>query len=438
MDGLIMAVQLIMGLSLLVILHEFGHYIAARAFGIKVEKFYLFFDAWGFKLFKFKKGDTEYGIGWLPLGGYVKISGMIDESMDKEAMKEEPKSWEFRSKPAWQRLIVMLGGVVMNVIVGFIIFIFINLHYTKGYIPTDEVNADGIYAYSTGQQIGFRTGDKIISVNGNKIERFSDATSIEVLFGAEIVVDRNGEQITINVPDSTYKLLKSSGFPIFAETNYPFIVDSILPDNNADKAGVKKGDKFLSVNDIEINTFGQFSELLLANKSESVDIVIDRNGENIPIKLDIDSLGKVGFVTINPYKAKEYSFGQAVKYGIDEALVAVIVNGKGISKIFEGKEKVQDSLQGPIGIAQIYGSDWGNWYRFWKITGLISMILAVMNILPIPALDGGHVIFLSIEAITGRKFSDNFMEKSQVVGMFLLLALMVFVIGNDIYKLFPN
>ena len=436
MDGLIMAVQLIMGLSLLVILHEFGHYIAARAFGIRVEKFYLFFDAWGIKLFKFKKGDTEYGIGWLPLGGYVKITGMIDESMDKEAMKEPAQPWEFRSKPAWQRLIVMLGGVVMNVIVGLIIFTFINLHYTKGYVPTDSVNADGIYAYQAGRDIGFQTGDKIISVNGDKIERFSDATSIEVLFGAQIVVNRNGEEITINVPDTTYKTLKTSGFPIFAETNYNFTVDSILAGYNAAKAGILNGDKFISVNSEEIKTYGQFSELLRQNKASTVSVIMDRNGSEVPLSLNIDSLGKVGFFSTKPYQIEKYNFGQAFKYGVDEAVAAVVVNAKGVGKIFEGKEKVQDSLQGPIGMAKIYGSNWGDWYRFWKITGLISMILAVMNILPIPALDGGHVIFLTIEAVSGRKFSDKFMESAQVVGMVLLLSLMVFVIGNDIYKLF--
>ena len=431
-----MAVQLIMGLSLLVILHEFGHYIAARAFGIRVEKFYLFFDAWGIKLFKFKKGDTEYGIGWLPLGGYVKISGMIDESMDKEAMKKPAESWEFRSKPAWQRLIVMVGGVIMNVIVGFIIFIFINLHYTKGYIPTSEVNKDGIYAYENGRAMGFKTGDKIYSVNGKKIDRFMDASSIDVLFGAEIQVDRNGEILTIIVPDSTYRSLKGKGFPMFAESNHNFIIDSILPEGTAKKSGLLVNDKFLSINDEPIESFGQFSEIMNANRAKTLDAIIIRNNSEMPIKLEVDSFGKIGIGRDNPYTIKEYTFGEAVKYGIDEAFMSVIVNIKGFKKIFQGKEKVQDSLQGPIGMAKIYGSDWGNWFRFWKITGLISMILAFMNILPIPALDGGHVIFLTIEAISGKKFSDKFMERAQVVGMVILLSLMVFAVGNDFYKLF--
>ena len=432
-----MATQLIMGLSLLVILHEFGHFAAARAFGIRVEKFYLFFDAWGIKLFKFKKGDTEYGIGWLPLGGYVKISGMIDESMDKEAMKQPAQPWEFRSKPAWQRLIVMLGGVVMNVIVGLIIFTAMNLSYTKGYIPTKEVNKTGIYAFENGRVIGFKTGDKIIAVNGEKIKRLSDAVSIDALFGSKITVERNGQEVTFEIPDTTYRLFKQKGVQIIGPYNYNFVVDSVLPESNAKKAGLEKGDKFIAVDGNNVNSFGLFTELLADNAGKKVEFKIQRNNELLSLTAQVDSFGKLGFVPSQPnYDMAEYSFGEAVKYGTAEAFETIVVNAKGVAKIFEGKEKVQESLQGPIGMAKIYGGTWGDWYRFWRITGLISMILAVMNILPIPALDGGHVIFLTIEAVTGKKFSDKFMENAQMVGMIMLLSLMVFVIGNDIYKLF--
>jgi len=432
-----MATQLIMGLSLLVILHEFGHYIAARAFGIRVEKFYLFFDAWGIKLFKFKKGDTEYGIGWLPLGGYVKISGMIDESMDKEAMKQPAQPWEFRSKPAWQRLIVMVGGVVMNIIVGLIIFTAMNLSYTKEYIPTKEVNKTGIYAFENGRVIGFKTGDKIIAVNGKKIKRLSDAVSIDALFGSKITVERNGQEVTFEIPDTTYRLFKQKGVQIIGPYNYDFIIDSVLAKSNAEKAGFKKGDKFITVGDKEVNSFGLFTELLADNAGKKVDFKIQRDNELLTLNAQVDSFGKLGFAPSQPtYNMAEYSFGEAVKYGTAEAFETIVVNAKGVAKIFEGKEKVQESLQGPIGMAKIYGGTWGDWYRFWRITGLISMILAVMNILPIPALDGGHVIFLTIEAVTGKKFSDKFMENAQMVGMIMLLSLMVFVIGNDIYKLF--
>ncbi len=432
-----MAINLIMGLSLLVILHEFGHYAAARAFGIRVEKFYLFFDAWGIKLFKFKKGDTEYGIGWLPLGGYVKISGMIDESMDKEAMKKPAEPWEFRSKPAWQRLIVMLGGVVMNVIVGLIIFTAMNLSYTKEYIPTKEVNKTGIYAFENGRNIGFKTGDKIIAVNGKKIKRLSDAVSIDALFGSKITVERNGQEVSFEIPDTTYRLFKKKGVQIIGPYNYNFVIDSVLPESNAEKAGLKNGDTFIAVGDSNVNSFGLFTELLAENSGKKIDFKIKRNNELISLNAQVDSFGKLGFLPSQPsYNMAQYSFGEAVKYGTAEAFETVIVNAKGVAKIFEGKEKVQESLQGPIGMAKIYGGIWGDWYRFWRMTGLISMILAVMNILPIPALDGGHVIFLTIEAVTGKKFSDKFMENAQMVGMILLLSLMVFVIGNDIYKLF--
>lgn len=432
-----MTIQLLMGLSLLVILHEFGHYIAARAFGIKVEKFYLFFDAWGIKLFKFKKGNTEYGIGWLPLGGYVKISGMIDESMDKEALKQPAQPWEFRSKPAWQRLIVMVGGVVMNLIVGLIIFTAINLSYTNKYIPTSEVNKTGIYAFETGRNLGFQTGDKLLEVNGKKIKRFEDAVSIDVLFGSQITVERNKQKIIINVPDSTYRIYKTNNTQIIGPYNYNFTVDSVMPNSNAQKAGIQKGDKFISVNNENITSFGLFTEILKKYRGTTANIKIERQNNTISLSANIDSVGKLGFLqSMDKYKLEKYTFAEATKYGTSEAFETIIVNAKGVGKIFEGKEKVQESLQGPIGMAKIYGGTWGDWYRFWRITGLISMILAVMNILPIPALDGGHVIFLTIEVITGKKFSDKFMENAQMVGMILLLSLMVFVIGNDIYKLF--
>ena len=431
-----MTLQLILGLSILVFLHELGHFLSARMFGIKVEKFYLFFDIGGFKFFSFKVGDTEYGIGWLPFGGYVKIAGMIDESLDREKMKLPPQPWEFRSKAAWKRLIVMLAGIVMNVITGIAIFTMVILTYEKEYIPAGSIQ-DGIYAYKNGRDIGFLNGDKIIAVNGKKIERSKDAMSVGVMLGSTITIERNGKQKDIVIPESYYKILKKSGFfPLYSFENFAFIVDAVPPGLNADKAGIKKGDSFYKLNDTIISTYGQFREILMNNKSKTLKAVIKRNNDTIPTNLSVDENGKIGIaLPLHYLNTKKYSLFSALKYGTHDAIELLVTNLKGFKKIFKGEEKAKDALQGPIGIAKIYGGVW-DWAKFWFITGLLSILLAFMNILPIPALDGGHAIFLIIEIITGKKFSDKFMERVQIVGMVLLFALMAFVIGNDIFKLF--
>lgn len=433
-----MAAQLILGLSIIVILHEFGHYIAARSFGIRVEKFYLFFDAWNFKIFKIKIKETEYGVGWLPLGGYVKISGMIDESMDKEAMKLPPQPWEFRSKPAWQRLIVMLGGVIMNFILGVIIFAFITLHYEKQYLPLNSLDS-GIYAYNLGTEIGFKTGDKIISVNGEVVERFKDITAPLNLMGSKVVVDRNGEQITIEIPGDFYKKYSSNKRIYFLEPdNHTFKVDSLEPKGNAIKQGIKVGDRIIMANDTAINVFGDFKSICQKNPGKNINAMILRGSDTLNLKLTIDSMGTTGIYAFkNNYKLEDYTFGQGVKYGWKDGVGVLAANVKGFGRIFTGELNPSESLQGPIGIATIYGSEW-IWPKFWYLTGMISFILAFMNILPIPALDGGHVMFLSFEMITRRTLSDKFMERAQIVGMVILIALMVFAFGNDIWKHFIN
>lgn len=436
MTGLVMAAQLILGLSILVVLHELGHFLAARAFGIRVEKFFLFFDAFGFKLFRVKYGDTEYGIGWLPLGGYVKIAGMIDESMDKEAMKQEPKPWEFRSKPAWQRLIVMLGGVTVNAILGVLIFAFVLLQYNKEYLPNENVT-DGIYAYELGREIGFRPGDRILSVDGDKIERFSDILSTRVFFGSEIVVDRDGREMTVEVPEDFYRQLKETpGNRIISADNFNFAIDSVIPGMPADEAGFRAGDTILALDGMPIESWGAFAENISERAGNVTQTLVNRNKDTLLIPVQPDTNGRIGvYATSAPYKTREYTLGKALRYGLKDAIDLMVANIKGFGKILSGKEKATESLQGPIGIAQIYGGEW-LWSKFWFITGLLSLILAFMNILPIPALDGGHVIFLTIEVLTGRKFPDSFMEKAQLVGMIILLALMAFVIGNDIFRLF--
>ncbi|MBN2747201.1 MAG: RIP metalloprotease RseP [Bacteroidales bacterium] len=431
MSGLVMAAQLILGLSIIVTLHELGHFLAARAFGIKVEKFFLFFDAWNFKLFSFKKGDTEYGVGWLPLGGYVKISGMIDESMDKEAMKLPPQPWEFRSKPAWQRLIVMLGGVIMNFILGIIIFTFVTLHYEKEYLPAESID-NGIYAYELGQQLGFETGDKILTVNGEKVDRFKDITSPLNLMGADIVVDRNGQEIHLVIPDTFYKNFSRS-YDLFIEPdNFKFEIDSILPGSNAEKGGLKSGDQIIKAEEKIITSYGDFRSLAKSHKGQTMDIVVLRNADSVNLVVAVDSFGLIGFSASQPpYERAKYNVAKGLKYGIKDGIGVLTANIKGIGRIFSGEVKATESLQGPIGIANIYGGVW-IWPKFWYLTGLISLILAFMNLLPIPALDGGHVMFLTWEAITRRQLSDKFMEKAQLVGMVILIGLMVFAVFNDL------
>ncbi|OFY95085.1 MAG: RIP metalloprotease RseP [Bacteroidetes bacterium RIFOXYB2_FULL_35_7] len=451
MSGLIMAAQLILGLSILVVLHELGHYLAARAFGIRVEKFYLFFDAWGFKFFNFKVGHTEYGMGWLPPGGYVKIAGMIDESMDKEAMKKPPQPYEFRSKPAWQRLIVMVGGVLMNVILGIIIYTCILLFYTKQYLPVESVK-DGIYAYPAARMIGFQSGDKILEIDGKKVVRFEDILSTKVLFGSTVTVERNSLKTGIVVPDTLYKMIAQKKKELFISfENHSFVVDSVLKVfedyrerlakkqeivTPAFKSGLLKGDEIKYVGQTPVESFGHFRELMQENIGKTVLFKVSRNNATLELMVSIDSLGKIGIASNKPdYKLADYTVIKAIKYGASDAIETLVANAKGLAMIFKGKEKVSESVQGPIGIAKIYGGTW-DWRKFWAITGLLSMILAFMNILPIPALDGGHVIFLTIEAITRKKFSDKFMERVQIVGMVIILSLMVLVIGNDIFRLF--
>jgi regulator of sigma E protease len=439
MTGLIMAAQLILGLSILVSLHELGHYLAARAFGIRVEKFYLFFDAWGFKLFSFKKGETEYGIGWLPLGGYVKISGMVDESLDKEQLAQPPQPWEFRSKPAWQRLIVMVAGVTMNLILGVIIFSASLLTYKKEYLPNSEVK-NGIYAYKLGQDIGLQTGDKIIAINGKPFERFDDLLSSRVVFGSVLTVQRNGQSMEVQVPDNFYRTISTEGrWNFIGPGELIYEIKTILPGENAEKAGLQPGDKIVAVDGKKINGNNDLPDRLANLKNGQINLTVRRNENEINITSKVSGKGTIGIsyetnaLIDKSYRMKKYTVASAFTYGTADAWEALVSNIKGLKKIFNGEEKATDAVQGPIGIAQIYGGTW-DWSWFWRITGLLSMVLAFMNILPIPALDGGHVIFLTIEAITRRKFSDKFMERSQIVGMVLLLALMVFALGNDVWK----
>ena len=435
MNALIMIGQLLLGLSLLVFVHELGHFLAARMFGIRVDKFYLFFDAGGFKLLHFKIGETEYGIGWLPLGGYCKIAGMVDESMDTESMKKDPQPWEYRSKAAWKRFIVITAGVFMNLVTGILIFTGI-LYHQKGYLPTEQVNEYGIYAYPLAREAGFQSGDKIIGPNGRAKERFSDAIPNSSLLGGEISVLRNGQLTEIQIPPTFYKKLNqdSSGFPFVDITNYPTVVKEASEGYPARKAGVKSGDRILAINGEECPSFGAFKEKIAGMGNDSVVLGILRQTDTLQIGMRVDSTGIVGILSDFPLELEPYTVGSALRYGTLDAFELIWTNIRGLGKVVSGQEKASESLQGPIGIATIYGPVW-NWDRFWFITGMLSLVLAFMNILPVPGLDGGHMVFTLYEMITRRKVSDEVMEKAQMVGMAILFALIVFVFANDIFRL---
>lgn len=436
MNVIIMVAQLILGLSILVVLHELGHFLAARAFGIRVEKFYLFFDAWNFKLFSFKIGETEYGMGWLPLGGYVKIAGMIDESMDKEQLNKPVEPYEFRAKPAWQRLIVMIGGVTVNLILGIIIFAFILLKYEKEYLPVSQVNSDGVYASVAGLDAGFKSGDKVIAINGDEVTRFKDVQSLRNLFGSVYTVERDGQKMDVTIPDDFYKSEAKSVRNRFLDaSNFMPVIDSVLPGFPAAKAGLEKRDKMLSLNGAPIISYGAFRDSILETAGDTAFLTVLRGSDTATLKIAVDSMGFIGITAKIPYNGEKYTFGSAMRFGFSDAMDMLVINVKGLGKVFSGKEKATDSIQGPIGIARIYGSQWV-WSKFWFITGLLSLVLAFMNILPIPALDGGHVVFLFWEIISGKKPSDKFLEYAQIVGMVILFGIMAFAVGNDILKLF--
>ena len=445
---IIQAIQFFMSLSLLIILHELGHFIPAKIFKTRVEKFYLFFDV-KFSLFKKKIGDTVYGIGWLPLGGYVKISGMIDESMDVEAMKEEPKPWEFRSKPAWQRLIIMTGGVLVNFILAVVIYIGMAYSYGEQYIANESVK-DGVYvAYpEIGDQLGIQTGDKIIAVDGVPVERFSQIF-MEIVNGNEITIDREGQLITQEIPvDFISTLLEDQEKARFLSFRQPFVIGEVDGDSVNAAAGLEAGDQFISINGQPSYYVDQAKELLDQYKGGQITALVeDQNGARRDVTLSVNNEGKIGIafklLTMEEYQergifeveTKKYSFVESIPVGIDKGVSTLTGYFKQVKKIANPETGAYKGVGGFAAIGGLFPDSW-NWEAFWGTTALISIILAFMNILPIPALDGGHVMFLLYEIISGRKPSDKFLEYAQLVGFVLLLGLLVFANGNDIYKLF--
>lgn len=427
--------QLLLGLSILVILHEFGHFIAARAFGIKVEKFYLFFDAWGISLFKFNYKGVEYGIGWLPLGGYVKIAGMIDESMDTEQLAGPPQPWEFRSKPAWQRLIVMLGGVTVNMILGVLIFWVLALKYGETYIPNDSLKY-GIAPGKIGQKIGLQLGDKITAINGKHIQYFDELISSKVLLGNTVLtVQRGDKNLSITVPGTILNDLSDYGIGEFVKPRVKFALDSVSPNSGAQKAGLIRGDSILAINGTKMMFFDQVQSLLLNNKGKKIQLTIDHKNVIRQQDAQISNDGTLGFVPKVNLKEDTITFGlfASLPVGATKAWGTFSDQSKALSKIFTGQVKARKAISSPIGIAVMFGSHI-DWIRFWNLVGLLSMVLALMNLLPIPALDGGHAVFLIIEMIKGKPLSDKFLERAQIVGFVILISLMVFAFGNDIVK----
>lgn len=430
------AIQLILSLSILIVLHELGHFIPAKLFKTRVEKFYLFFDV-KFSLFKKKIGETVYGIGWLPLGGYVKIAGMIDESMDKEQMAGPPQPWEFRSKPAWQRLIIMLGGVTVNIIVGIIIYIC--LFYSNGQkILTNENLPNGFSVSQDFKKLGFQDGDYILKVNGEDFENVDRINHDIFLRDVKniTVKHQNGESNTISLPENIeMDLFKKGEREPFSPLRQP-IIDTILPEYPAANSDLKVGDKVIAINGLPVNSFRRMSEIISENKNKEMQFTVDRNNEEKHIVLKADENGKLGINNFakeytNSFQQIDYSFGESIGGGINYGYNILRDYIAQFKFVFTSTGATQIGGFGAIG--NLFPDAW-NWGKFWETTAFISIILAFMNILPIPALDGGHVMFLLYEIITGRKPNDKFMEYAQMVGFFILIALVLFANGNDIYR----
>ena len=491
MTILIKVLQFFLSLSILIFVHELGHFLAAKAFKTRVEKFYLFFD-WGFSLFRCKKVDgkwrfkffsknvpekyivneyrdaagkkqksydlidlntlpeddwrrsdeTEYGIGWFPLGGYNKIAGMIDESMDKSQMQQPPQPWEFRSKPAWQRFIIMIAGVTMNVLLAFVIYIGLLTKEGEQYLPTSEVNKYGISVDSLGYELGFRDGDKILAIDGQYIEKFQDIPMQIILEKAKTVeVERNGKDTVINLPEDAVTKLLSSQDAAFISYRTPFVVADVMDNSAAKAGGLQKGDVIIGINDMETPYYQDFVKNIKRFKNQDVQVVVLRDADTLALAMHLPEEGVIGAYCqtyLTDYfelETKDYSFWQAIPAGFRQTGKELSDYWKQVKLIFSPKTKAYESVGGFISIGKIFPDQW-IWSIFWRMTAFLSIALAVMNILPIPALDGGHILFLLVEIITRRKPSDKFMEVAETVGLILVLGLVILANGNDIIRLF--
>jgi regulator of sigma E protease len=443
MEIVIKLSQFFLSLSILIILHELGHFIPAKLFKTRVEKFYLFFDI-KYSLLKKKIGETEYGIGWLPLGGYVKISGMIDESMDKQQMALPPQPWEFRSKPTWQRLIIMLGGVTVNFILAFIIYIGMTYVYGDFYIKNENIK-DGIWVTNpVVEKAGLKTGDKLVAIDGKKVVRFVPALSGEVLTSKKITVNRNGQEQTITLPDNFIGNFIDADKKSVLGLRMPFVVGA-LADDSPNKGQLKAKDILISIEGKPFRYIDEVTTFLEANKGKKFAAVVLRKEKETPVAISVNEKGKLGvglgalkednLEKLGYYKFSKESYGffESVPIGIQKGFDQLAGYWKQLKAIFNPNTGAYKGVGGFAAIYNVFPDSW-SWEVFWSITALLSIMLGVMNLLPIPALDGGHVMFLLYEMISGRKPSDKFLEKAQMVGFVLLISLLLFANGNDIYK----
>lgn len=428
---LIKALQLILSFSILIFIHELGHYLFARLFKIRVDKFYLFFD-WGFSLFKYKpKGsDTEFGIGWLPLGGYCKIAGMVDESMDTEQLSKPAEPWEFRSKPAWQRLLVMAGGVIFNIILAVVIYTGLAFNYGDDLLPMSSVGHNIAYS-SVGHDMGLKDGDMLLAVDGTQLEYYDNTLLRKIVDGKVLTVDRDGVKQDIEIPVDLMQAVIASNKP-FSTLSLPAIIENVIPDSEASKTDLKSGDKILEVNGAAKDLQG-FVSAMEAHRGDSVELLVDRNGEKISISAMVDSKNKLGVSLVRPTIHISYSLLESVPVGLKKMYTTLASYASSLKYLFTKEGASQIGGLGSIG--SLFPESF-NWMNFWSLTALISIILAVMNILPIPALDGGHIVFLLYEIITRKTPSIKVLERAQIFGLILLFGLMLYANINDIIKFF--
>lgn len=435
---MIQIAQILFILSVLVILHEFGHYIAAKLFKVRVEKFYLFMDA-GFSLVKKKIGETEWGIGWLPIGGYVKLSGMIDESMDTEQMKSEPQEWEFRAKPAWQRLIIMLGGIIVNIILAWLIYLIMFSTVGQKYVSTELIQENGLAFGDVGKSVGFKNGDRIISVDGKLQPKFNWMV-IDVLLSDKIEIERDGKRIELDLTEEQKGEIISKEGKGFAFAMPKFAkIDSISPKSNALLAGLEKGDIVKSINGKEYANFFECKEIIDSAKKDTITLGILRDEKTLSIKTIANEKNEIG-INFQPADTTDYvinnklSIGEAIPAAAKEAWQLLVYNVKQFKLILSPKTEAYKQVKSPVGIARILPDEW-NWEFIWNFTALFSIGLAFINLLPIPGLDGGHALFTIVEMITGKTLSVKAAERVQTFGMIILLTLMALTFGKDIYQL---